>query len=192
MKLARKFDLYAVVIIIIFVVVFLISLRTMNRLSSSTVEILDISREVNFLTEYRNSLINLEHAIDHYLHAMRATGYTADIESNLSEFRRLIEISESIKLDEEKEDILEFARKNLVGFSLFVEDIIRNKTLSSEQEIEMINTWKRDYLSRMLADINKQWLKDSKKVEELTAVQPWQRKTDCGPFWLQQHLCYVS
>lgn len=169
MKLSRKFDLYAVAIVIIFIIVFFISLRTINRMNSSSLEIVDISREFNFLTEFRHSLINLDHSIDNHLHAVIDTGYTGDIEMSLSEFRRLIEISESLKLDEEEVEILKFARKNFAGFSLFVEGIISDKTISNQEKIEMITTWKKDYLDRMIEDINRHWQKDMKKVEELTA-----------------------
>ena len=113
MKLSRKFDIYTIIITVIFLLVFFVSLNTIYSLSRETSNLLDISFELDYLTNLKNALINLEHSMEHHLNILPGSGYTEGVKNDLSDLERILQYSTNVKLDDEEKQII----KNITTFA---------------------------------------------------------------------------
>lgn len=167
MKLSGKFDIYTIIITVIFLLVFFVSLNTIYFLTRETSNLLDISLELDYLTNLKNTLINLEHSMEHHLNILPGSGYTDGVKNDLSDLERILQYSTNVKLDDEEKQIIKFGTDNFKEFSSIVTTLLQDNGRTKQQNIEIYQKWKRDYIRKILVEIDKHWKKDIVKVNKL-------------------------
>lgn len=167
MKLSRKFDIHTLIITGIFIVVFFASYNTIKLLSRETSNLFDISIELDYLKNLKNSLTNLDHSIELYLHILPDQGSGEAVERDLSEFRRVLKYSEKIKLDDEEKQIIKFSMDNFREFSIMIDSLLQDEGRIKQQDIKIYQRWKKKYIEKISFEIDKHWKEDLEKVNKL-------------------------
>ncbi|MEW6108595.1 MAG: diguanylate cyclase [Nitrospirota bacterium] len=169
MRLSRKFDIYTISITAIFIIVFFVSFNTISHLTSETSKLLDISYEFDYMTRLKNSLTDLEHSIEHYLHILPGKGYSDAVMSGLSDFEKILEESDNIKLDDEELENIRYAKENFKEFSLMLQNITSKEGRIIQEDIDTYQKWRISYITKILIEIDKHWFEDLEKVNMLYA-----------------------
>ena len=154
MKLSRKFDIYILINTVFFIFVFVISYNTIKFLSTETASLLNYSAKVEYLTNLKNSITNLEHSIEHYLHAMSGKGKSEDIRRDLSAFESILKSSDKMQLGDEGKRTISYMSDNFSEFSNITEKISQNEELTQSQKIELYEEWREGYLEKLLDETN--------------------------------------
>lgn len=98
---------------------------------------------------------------------MDSTGPPDEIIRGLREFNVILLGSDKIKMDEEEQEIVAFLQKDYIPFSLAVDSIIKDSTVSLSQKQSLFRKLQDNYIMKALDDIEKHWIEDLKKRDHL-------------------------
>lgn len=167
MKITTKFNIFTVIIAVIFVVVFFISLHSIRILGDSSLDSLNASTKFTYIANLKNALTELDHTIDHYILAFPGVEDSGSIESELQALHTVLSDPAQMNLDSEARQIIKFGSDNFDKFSQAISGMLHNKGISSRQKGEIYSQWKKNYKEPLLTQIDKYWKQDLLKTQEL-------------------------
>ncbi|MBA4373252.1 MAG: hypothetical protein C0402_10395 [Thermodesulfovibrio sp.] len=168
MKISRKFDIYTFIVAAVFIAAFLISYRTISTISTETSRLFDISKEFDYLTHLKQTLIDLEHSTEHYLELAESKGYSNAVMKDLAGYEQALRMSSTVKLDDEEKELVQIALIKLPQFTGLLEELIRAEGRITEEHKAAYRQLRVDYIEKTLAGINEHWKEDLEKVTRLS------------------------
>ncbi|MBI5639618.1 MAG: diguanylate cyclase [Nitrospirae bacterium] len=164
MTLSKKFDVYMAVITIVFAIALAVSYNAVTLISNKMSALIDISHEFDYLTQLKHTLIDLEHAVEHFMHILPGKGYSEDVKKGLAELERALRFSENVKLDDDEKGVIGFAREHFSDFALTVNWLIKEGETPDEKKTRLYQQWKENYLDKIRDQIDRHWKEDLKRV----------------------------
>jgi len=163
MKIKRKFDLFSLGLVLLFLGLFLVTWAANRYIHSTTEELANLSKELDFLTGLKTSLDNLEYSLREFL-ASPDDHKRAETNHAYEEFYRLVGKTRDFRLDEDELEMLRYLRENIDRFSGWLTSILYSeRTEDREPYLESL----RMYLFHEVGKrIEKHWDEDMKKIEE--------------------------
>lgn len=165
MRLSRKFDLFTLAIVAIFIAVFIVSLHTIIALNRGTTELFTVSQGLQQLMLLKNSLTSLQHETEHYLHDISEKRHANMVRRELVVFEQLLEAAKPENLDEGSRQIVSFAAARGAEFSRILEEKILNGNLPLLERKRTYRAWEDEYIRELLDGIDKRWAKELENIE---------------------------
>lgn len=163
MLIKRKFDIFTTGLIVIFIVVFCLTVLANMYLQRKNEELANISKELDFLTGLSVSLQNLEKALDEY---MRNPGRheAMEAEDAFEEFYRLIGKTRSFNMDEDELEIIKYLRSNMQRVSNWITNILSPTFEGSRSAF--YHSIKLELFREVKNRIEEHWNEDMEKIED--------------------------
>ncbi len=163
MNIKRKFDLFSTGLVLLFIGLFLVTWTANRYIHSTTEELADFSKKLDFMTGLKTSLNNLEHSLREFLASPDDHKRT---ETNLAyeEFYRLVGKTNDFNLDEDELAMLQYLRENLDRFSIWLTAILYSA--GAEDRDPYIESLRMSLFQELGKRIEKHWDEDMKKIEE--------------------------
>lgn len=168
MKISRKFDVYTFIVATVFIAAVFISYRTISSLSAETARLFDISKEFDYLTHLKQTLIDLQHSTEHYLELAESKGYSDATMKDLAAYEQALRIAATIKLDDEEKELVQTALGRLPEFTGLLEELVRDEGQISEGHKAAYRRLRAEYIEKTLVEINEHWKEDLVKVTRLS------------------------
>lgn len=168
MKISRKFDIYTFIIAAVFVAALIFSCWTITSISDETSRLFDISREFDYLTHLKQTLVDLEHSTEHYLEIAEGKGYGDAVMKDLAAYEQVLRLSASAKLDHEEKELVRFALERLPEFTGLIEELVREEGRLGERHKAAYRRLRAEYIEKTLTEINEHWKEDLEKVTRLS------------------------
>ncbi|RMG02461.1 MAG: HAMP domain-containing protein, partial [Nitrospirae bacterium] len=162
MLIKRKFDIFTAGLIVIFIVVFCLTIFANMYLQKKNEELANISKELDFLTGLRVSLHNLEGLLDEY---MRNPGRqeATEAEDAFDEFYRLVGKTRSFNMDEDELEMIGYLRSNMQRFSTWITNILSPNFEGSRTAF--YQSIKLELFKEVKERIERHWNEDMEKIE---------------------------
>jgi len=163
MNIKRKFDLFSLGLVALFLGLFMVTWAANRYIHSTTEELANTSRELDFLTRLKVSLDNLEHSLREFL---SSPGDHTRAEANLAyeEFYRLVGKTRDFNLDEDELEMLRYLQKNMDRFSGWLTSILYSER--TEDRGPYLESFRMGLFKEVGKMIDEHWDEDMKKVEE--------------------------
>ncbi|MDA8083371.1 MAG: diguanylate cyclase [Nitrospiraceae bacterium] len=168
MKISRKFDVFTLVSTAVFICALVISYRTITTISSETLMLFDVSREFDYLTRVKQTLTDLQHSAEHFIHMGGSDAYSDAMMKNLAEYEQVLRLSSTMRLDPEELALIDFATKNLPGCSAVIQELINSEGRLSQENKDSFERLRTGYIEKILSHADKHWQVDLEKVGRLS------------------------
>ena len=172
MKLSRKFGVYAVIMLAIFMIILSIFLGIINSLTAETSDILVLSFELDYLTDLRNVLTKLDRSVDLRLHtatALSSIPAENDVRKDLVDAERVLKFSGNYKLTDDSKKIVQFGMDKFDDYSSAIYALLRGSGKSDRRNLASYAGWKKNYLDKILSGLNGEREKNIEKLKRFFA-----------------------
>jgi len=172
MKLSRKFGVYAVIMLAIFMIILSIFLGIINSLTAETSDIFVLSFELDYLTDLRNVLTKLDRSVDLRLHTATAVSSIPaenDVRKDLVDAERVLKFSGNYKLTDDSKKIVQFGMDKFDDYSSEIYALLRGSGKSDRQNLASYAGWKKNYLDKILSGLNVEREKNIEKLKRFFA-----------------------
>ncbi len=161
MSIKRKFDLFMLLLTGLFLLSIVISYGATHNLQQKTMELVNLSKELDFLTSLRTTLLNINHNLNIYLET-RTQQNLDSLEREIKKFKKIITKSPSFKLDEDEKNTLDYLKKNQTKFLNKLNTIMYS---SKKADITIAyDTLQVELFEKVLKDIDVHWYEDFEKI----------------------------
>ena len=164
MKIKSKLDILTAVIVILFLIILGATLISSRYVHKNTVSLVNISKELDFLTLLKSSLTHLEYHLEGFISRPDKVSKES-VEEALDRLYRIVSRTEDIILDEEERDMMVHLRENMAGFSSKIHRIII--TTDMYEKGILFSELKRDLFMKIGSEIERHWDEDLEKVRRL-------------------------
>jgi len=164
LKIKSKLDILTAVIVILFLIILGATLISSRYVHKNTVSLVNISKELDFLTLLKSSLTHLEYHLEGFISRPDKVSKKS-VEEALDRLYRIVSRTEDIILDEEERDIMVHLRENMAGFSSKIHRIII--TTDMYEKGILFSELKRDLFMKIGSEIERHWDEDLEKVKRL-------------------------
>ncbi|RMG68915.1 MAG: HAMP domain-containing protein, partial [Nitrospirae bacterium] len=161
MSIKRKFDLIILLFIALFLVSLVITYSVTKNMENKTSELVNLSKELDFLTNLRTTILNLSYSVNEYL-KYNDEKTRIHIEEGIKNLHRIVAKARIMSLDEDEEKLVSYLINNVSRFERLLNKILfsnskADKTLAHEAlQVELF--------SRALQEIDKHWYEDFDKI----------------------------
>lgn len=164
MKIKSKLDILTIMIVLLFLVVLTVTFISNRYIIINTKELVNISRELDYLTIIKSSLTHLKFNLEDFIMRPDSTS-KKNVEDAIDKLYRIIGRAEDFILDEDEQEIVGYLRNNMAGFFSSIHSILISKDENSKKE--MFSDLKKRYFMKTSSNIDKHWEEDLKKVRKL-------------------------
>lgn len=168
MKLSGKFNIYILILTAVIIAALAVSYNSIRLLGKETSGLFDLSIQKDYITNLRNTLVNTEHSIEHYLHIRPGDEYRFTVERDLSELERVLRFSANVTLDEGEKQIIKFSLDNFDEFSAMVHGLIQENHEADRRKKEAYAGWRKNYIQKILSEIDDHWKQDLEKITKMS------------------------
>ncbi len=161
MSIKKKFDYFMFLLIGIFLVTVVISFVVTHNMQQKTEELVDLTKELDFLTNLRTTLLNLNYSLNEFLkyHDEKSK---SNIEDGIKNLHRIIASSKALNLDAYERNIIDYFINNIKKFDNFFNKILFSK---NQADIAIANeALKVELFSKVLEQIDEHWYKNFEKI----------------------------
>lgn len=160
-SIKKKFDYFMFLLIGIFLITVIISFGVTHNMQQKTEELVDLTKELDFLTNLRTTLLNLSYSLNEFL-KYNDEKSKANIENGIKNLHRIIASSRSLNLDSDEKKIIDYLINNIKKFDSFLNKILFSQ---NQADIAMANeALKVELFSKVLEQIDEHWYKDFEKI----------------------------
>ncbi|NOX20220.1 MAG: diguanylate cyclase [Nitrospirae bacterium] len=161
MSIKRKFDLFMLLLTVIFLLSIVISYGATHNLQQKTNELVNLSKELDFLTSLRTTLLNINHNLNIFIKT--STPQTLDaIQRDIEKLKKLVSKTLDFRADEKEFKTIEYIKNNMDKFNEKL-----NKILYSEDSVERTiayDTLQVELFDKVLRAIDEHWYEDFEKI----------------------------
>lgn len=164
MKIKSKLDILTLIIVILFLIVLAATLVSSKYIHSNTTDLVNISKELDYLTIVKSSLTHLEFNLEDFISNPKKTS-KKNIEDALDKLYEVIVRTEGFVTDIEEDRMISTLRGNMAGFSYLIHQILISK---DRREMEAILADLKGRLFKKIGtEIDRHWEEDLEKVKRL-------------------------
>ncbi len=164
MRIKSKLDILTIIIVILFLIVLTATLISSRYIHSNTRELVNISRELDYLTIVKSSLTHLEFNLEGFISNPDRTS-KKDVEDALDKFYRVIIRTEDFIMDKDEQRMINHLRENISGFSSLIHRILISKDRKEREAI--LSDLKERLFNKIGTEIDGHWEEDLQKVKRL-------------------------
>ena len=111
-SIKKKFDYFMFLLIGIFLITVIISFSITHNMQQKTEELVDLTKELDFLTNLRTTLLNLSYSLNEFLKYNNEKS-KSNIENGIKNLHRIIASSRSLNLDSDEKKIIDYFINNI-------------------------------------------------------------------------------
>lgn len=164
MKIQSKFDLLTGIIVILFLIILSATLITSKYVHDKTTDFVKISKELDYLTILKSSLIHLEFNLEGFISNPDRTT-KKDVEDALDKLYRIVSRTEDFEMDKEEMEMMNHLRGNMATFSSTIHRILI--TPDRDEKIALLPVLKKDLFTKIGYEIDKHWNEDLEKIRRV-------------------------
>ncbi|GBE35738.1 response regulator PleD [bacterium BMS3Bbin06] len=167
MKLKSKFDIFTVLLVLLFFLVLASSFFINGYVYKKTEQLTNATREINFLVSLKTSLTQLEHYLWAYL-ADPVKEKRKQVKESMDRFYSLVGRTTDFKLNEDELRMIRYLRRNIERFSSLV-----NRILYSSEKGKagvLFQGLRSELFEQVGKQIDEHWSEDVVKVDRASAA----------------------
>ncbi len=163
MSIKKRFDILTAILILAFILTFGISYFVNNLVYQTTTELVNVTKELDFLTSLKTTLTHLEHNLDNYLDNPDERHRLA-VEEAIDQLTVVLSKTSEFKMDEDEIEIVGYMRKNIGRFNGYVHNILYPSETTDVRTY--YNTLRGELFAKVQTAIEKHWEEDIEKVQK--------------------------
>lgn len=167
MRIKKKFDILTLSIILLFLFSLVISYISNSYVFHRTLELVNISREFDFLTALKTSLLHLDMNIETYI-STSSRPNREQVEQAMQEVYSFVGRSKNFRMDEDEADMMLYLAQNISRFHALVQMILSSDDPAERQALH--ESLRVKLFRRIGREIEEHWSEDAEKIREAEAA----------------------
>lgn len=164
MKIKSKLDILTGIIVILFLIILSATLISSKYTHKKTLDLVNVSRELDFLTLLRSSLTHLEFNLESFI-ASPDSNSRKNVEDALNKLYGVINKTENFEMDKDEAAIMNRLRRDI---GIFSSNIYRILETTDRNERIALSSYLRESLFHMIGyEIDRHWDEDLNKINRL-------------------------
>ncbi len=160
-NIKKKFDYFMLLLIGIFLVTLIISFGVTHNMQQKTEELVDLSKELDFLTNLRTTLLNLNYSLSEFIKSGDEKS-RVNIEDGIKNLHRIVASSKTLRLDPDEMKLINYLVKNINKFDGYFN---RVQFSSHKTDVTLAHeALQVELFSKTLQQIDEHWYKDFEKI----------------------------
>lgn len=164
MRIKSKLDLLTGIIVILFLIILSATIISSKHVHKKTIELVNISKELDYLTILKSSLTHLEFNLEGFISNPDRTSKRG-VEDALDKLYKIISKTEDFEMDEEEIEMMNHLRGNMATFSSTIHRILI--TPERDEKIALLSTLKKELFIKIGYEIDRHWDEDLGKIRRL-------------------------